>query len=162
MMMSLIRSTILTMGSVDPNADVAGLEPPVLGEGGRGLVGKIPVALEDAGVLGLDLAGLLVDSQLGSRVGNADRAELHAPDRVESGDGRVLGHAVELVDRDPQAHEELEDLRGDRRCARRRPATPPQTDPLEQRAKDQWIPERRRATGSGRCDCRRWRLSSVR
>ena len=74
--------------------------------------------------------------------------ELHEPGRIESGDGGVLGHPVQLVDRDPEAHEELEHLGGDRGRAGAGPATPPQTDPFEQRPKDQRIPEPVQQTGA--------------
>jgi hypothetical protein len=66
-------------------------------------------------VLGLDLAGDLVDAEpvADLLVGLADRAELDPPVEVRRGDGGVLGHAVELVDVEPDPHEELEDLGGD-------------------------------------------------
>ncbi len=50
------------MGAIDPHSDITGLEPPVFGEGGGSLLGKLPIALEDTGMLDLYLAGLIVDA----------------------------------------------------------------------------------------------------
>ena len=122
--------------AVDPLADVARHQPPVVGERLGGLVGLVPVAGEHAVVLGLDLAGELVDAEPDAGVGLADGAELHAVHHVAGRDRRVLGHAVELVHGDADADEELEDLGGDgRRTGARVPAAA-QAEPLAHRPED--------------------------
>src|SRR5690606_40592879 len=88
----------LDVGAVDPLADVAGLQPPVLGEHLGGGFRAVPVALEVAAVLGLDFTGLRIDAEADAGIRLAHRADLVASPEVVGGDGRVLGNAVQLVD----------------------------------------------------------------
>ena len=73
----------LDVGAVDPHADVARLEPSVLGEGLGRRLGLVPVAGEVRGVLRLDLPGLLVDPQPIDVVGLADGAQLDPPSKLQ-------------------------------------------------------------------------------
>ncbi len=131
----------LDVGAVDPLADVAGVQPPVGVDGLGGLVRLVPVAGEDAGVAGEDLAGLLVDPEVDAGLRFADGAELDPPGSVDGGDRGVLGHPVDLVDDHADAEEELQHLGRDRRGARPGGADLAQPDAVAQGPEDQRVAE---------------------
>ena len=65
------------------------------------------------------------------------------PDEVGGGDGRVLGHAVQLEHRHAEADEELEHLGRDRRRARGGVAAAAQSEPFPHRPEHEHVPDRR-------------------
>ena len=98
------------MAAAYPFAHVAGHQPAVLGERRGRLLRPVPVAGEDARVLRLDLPGLIIQTEADVRIRLTDGAGPHPTRKVSGGHGGVLGHAVQLVDRHPDAGEELQYL----------------------------------------------------
>ena len=87
---------------------VAGVEPPV-DEGGVGCLGILVVAEEHVAAPYQDLA-VLGDLHLDTRVNRPHRGELDLPRHADRRRTGVLGLPVDLVDRDPEPCEELEQL----------------------------------------------------
>ncbi len=164
MRMSLARSVILTWvpSTHSPTSPVC--SQPSGGHRPRGRLGVAEVADERARMPGQDLAGLRVDPHLDAVLRLADRAQLDPARPVAGGDSGVLGHAVDLVHRHADAHEELEHLGRDRGGARRGVADPAHADPLPQRPVEEHPADRVDQPGGERCADRRcapaWRRSS--
>ena len=107
----------LDVCTVDPLTDIARPQPAVLGKNLGRLLRLVPVALENCGVLGLYLPGLLVDPQSDAGIRGADRPHLVRPWKVARRHRGVLGHAIQLKERDSHTEEVLDQLR----CNRCRP-----------------------------------------
>ena len=91
-------------------------------------------------MLGLDLAGLVVDPQPDVGIRLANGADLDPAVEVDGGNRGVLGHPVQLIDGNPEAHEEDQHLGSDRRSPRSRPTAATQPNALLERRKNSGLP----------------------
>lgn len=130
-------------------AHVAGSQPAVLADRLGGLVGLVPIALEDIGALILDLA-FRRDADLRSRNDLADAAVLRIVQKVDRDDARAFGHAVAFQNGDADGLVPFQKVGRDRRCAGRPAPQPVEAEHPAQIAEHHEVPERIGEPGSGR------------